>query len=262
GVASAVDPTSSALLLFGGETKTVPLSPWTYVLSAPPVVNASASRPVVDLGMAVTFHAIVTGGFAPNSVSWDFADGSANASGATATHSFSRSGIYLANVTATSRIGTATSARVAVYVNPTLSVNASVAGSPTAGRPTAFALGVTGGDAPYTYQWSFGDSTSSHVATPSHTYASAGTFTATVRVTDNLGASLNQTLTVVVGAAPSTAVSLTSGTGLGLLLGLVVLVVIIVALAALLMRKPKGPAPMAPAGPPPVPYTPPPPPPT
>ena len=56
---------------------------------------------------------------------------------------------------------------------------------------------VTGGVAPYTYEWAFGDATpnaSGAVSDPKHilvghTYAAAGTYFATLTVTDNVGAS-------------------------------------------------------------------------
>lgn len=67
--AGAVDPNTDAWYVFGGETLTVPLSPWTYVLSAPPSVTATASRSVTDAGLSVTLTANVRDGLAPNSVS-------------------------------------------------------------------------------------------------------------------------------------------------------------------------------------------------
>ena len=257
---------SDALILFGGVTVSAgqPLSPYTWVLSAPPTVTANASRTVVDAGMADTFTAGVTEGFEPESVVWNFADGSSTTSGSVVTHSYTKRGLYSATASVTSFVGLSGIATAAVYVNPEPSVSASVGGSPTAGSPSPFLVSVTGGTAPFTYAWSFGDSSSTSTSTaagPSHTYLLAGTYTATVKVTDALGVSANATVSVTVSAAPSTSASLTSGTGLGLLVGIIVLVVIVIALAVMLMRKPKNPVVMAPASPPVAPYSPPPPPP-
>ncbi len=251
--AGAVDPNTDAWYVFGGETLTVPLSPWTYVLSAPPSVTATASRSVTDAGLSVTLTANVRDGLAPNSVSWDFGDGSSNSTGAVASHAFAHAGLYVATATATSLVGQAGKADVGVYVNAPLSANVSVVGAPTAGSATAFALTLSGGTAPFTYAWSYGDGATGTSSNPTHTYGSARTYTASVRVTDSVGAGVNETVSVVV-AAPAS-VSLTSGVGLGLLAGIIVLVVIVIALVVLLMtRRPKGPMMMTPASPPPPPY--------
>jgi PKD repeat protein len=62
--------------------------------------------------------------------------------------------------------------------------------SGTAGQPVAF-NGSTSSDPDgsiVSYQWSFGDGGTATGATPSHTYAAAGSFTVTLTVTDNGGA--------------------------------------------------------------------------
>ncbi|WP_266160473.1 protease pro-enzyme activation domain-containing protein [Dyella silvatica] len=48
------------------------------------------------------------------------------------------------------------------------------------------------------YAWNFGDSSSSTAASPSHTYAKAGTYTVTLTVTDSKGATNTKTASVVV----------------------------------------------------------------
>ena len=69
------------------------------------------------------------------------------------------------------------------------------------------------------YSWSFGDGGNSTAANPSHTYTSAGTYTATLIVTDNAGstASAGVTITVTLSTAKtlrSTAINL-SGMRIG-----------------------------------------------
>ncbi|MUV90614.1 PKD domain-containing protein, partial [Halapricum sp. CBA1109] len=54
------------------------------------------------------------------------------------------------------------------------------------------------------YQWSFGDGGAGFGATPSHTYDSAGTYTATVTVGDAAGNTDTASLTVTVEAPPDT----------------------------------------------------------
>jgi PKD repeat protein len=48
------------------------------------------------------------------------------------------------------------------------------------------------------YAWTFGDGTTASGASVSHAYAAAGTYTVTLTVTDNLGATGGKTLTVTV----------------------------------------------------------------
>lgn len=53
-----------------------------------------------------------------------------------------------------------------------------------------------------TYAWSFGDGAIASGATTSHTYTTAGTYSATLTVTDNAGATASRSLTITVNPAP------------------------------------------------------------
>ncbi len=50
-----------------------------------------------------------------------------------------------------------------------------------------FKASVEGGTAPYSYQWTFGDGTSSTTANPSHQYTRNGQYTVSLDITDSLG---------------------------------------------------------------------------
>jgi len=54
------------------------------------------------------------------------------------------------------------------------------------------------------YVWNFGDGTSSTLSNVSHTYSAAGTYNASLTVTDNSGAQSVGTVTIVVSAVPTT----------------------------------------------------------
>jgi PKD repeat protein len=53
------------------------------------------------------------------------------------------------------------------------------------------------------WQWTFGDGSSSSLRSPSHTYASGGTYAVTLRVTDNLGSSGSATKQVTAEGGPN-----------------------------------------------------------
>ena len=81
-----------------------------------------------------------------------------------------------------------------------------VAGGPyegTIGTPIAFssAGSLDPDNDPLAYSWDFGDGGTSDAADPSHTYAEAGTYTATLTVSDPVGASSVATATVTIAKA-------------------------------------------------------------
>jgi hypothetical protein len=55
------------------------------------------------------------------------------------------------------------------------------------GESVQFIPNIAGGIAPYSYEWKFGDSGKSTESAPSHTYGKAGTYTVTVKITDDKG---------------------------------------------------------------------------
>jgi hypothetical protein len=67
-------------------------------------------------------------------------------------------------------------------------VSATSSANPASGSvpmDVAFTGSVTGGCAPYTYAWDFGDGQTSTEASPHHTYAKEGTYTTALSVTDS-----------------------------------------------------------------------------
>ena len=86
-----------------------------------------------------------------------------------------------------------------------LVANAGPSESGDAGAPIAFAGSATGGTAPDTYAWNFGDGKQGAGSlTPSHVYATGGTYTATLTVTDAVGDASTSSTTVTVQYPPPT----------------------------------------------------------
>ncbi len=61
--------------------------------------------------------------------------------------------------------------------------------SGTAGLVINFIGSASGGSAPYSYAWNFGDGVTSSLANPAHAYANPGSYTASLTVKDNAGIS-------------------------------------------------------------------------
>jgi PKD repeat protein len=141
----------------------------------------------------------------PLAYSWDFGDG-ATSLRQNPDHTYMEAGTYMAKVTVRDPDGATGTAEVEIIVNnppgnraPTVEA----AGDPAAGKPPlTVQFSASGfdpdGDA-LTYAWDFGDGAKSFLQNPSHTYATAGTYTATVTVTDSRGATASDTVVVTAG---------------------------------------------------------------
>src|SRR5207248_1258679 len=117
-------------------------------------------------------------------------------------------GTFTAQLTLTDAAGHTATGSATITVSPTLSATAGV--SPTSGQ-APLSVGLTGtpagGKAPYSFSWNFGDGSATSTAqNPTHLYASAGTFTARLTVTDANGSSVTVTSAAITASlAPLTA---------------------------------------------------------
>jgi PKD repeat protein len=110
------------------------------------------------------------------------------------------------------------------WVQGSTPLTATTAASPKTGNAplsVSFTGSATGGTAPYSYSWAFGDGSTSTAQNPSHTYSSAGTYTATLTVTDSsspaktASSSVTITASPVAGTAPGAPTGLTARVGNG-----------------------------------------------
>jgi serine protease len=134
--------------------------------------------------------------------SWDFGDGNSSTS-QNPVHTYAAEGTYTVALTVTDDLGSTDVSSQSVSVEaPNV--------APTADFSfTATELDVDFTDASSdsdgtvdTWSWDFGDGNSSSTQNPSHTYAASGTYTVSLTVTDNEGAtnSSNQSVTVSDGS--------------------------------------------------------------
>ncbi len=91
-------------------------------------------------------------------------------------------------------------------------LGASATADPTTGlapQDVSFDVTASGGNGSYSYAWKFGDGATGSGQSPTHTYTAAGTYTANVTVTDNLGRSTYATTSPIT-IAPGIMVNITA----------------------------------------------------
>ena len=179
----------------------VPVASFTAAPSsgaAPLVVAFDATASTDPDGSIVTY-------------AWDFGDGTAG-TGRTVSHTFATVGSYTARLTVTDNAGATATATQAISVTsqpPPLNQPpvAAFTATPTSGLAPLVVSFDAGASADpdgtiTTYAWSFGDTTTGTGRTTAHTYSAVGTYTASLTVTDNAGATASST-TEIRALAPS-----------------------------------------------------------
>ncbi len=172
----------------------------------PPVATASASPTSGTAPLLVSFSGSATdpdGTIA--SYSWTFGDGASSTQQNTS-HTYQAGGAFTATLTARDNAGATGTATVRITVGAPANQppTATASASPTFGAaPLTVAFTGSGTDPDGTiasYAWTFGDGGTSTLQNPSHTYLSAGNYTAALTVTDNQGATGSATVNVTVGS--------------------------------------------------------------
>ncbi len=175
-----------------------------------PLTAHAAAFPLAGTDpLNVTFSSQTTGGVLPQVRTWKFGDGSTGY-GAAPSHIYAIPGVYAVNFSVLDPDGDQAYSELTITVCAPGScgkLSAAVFAFPTTGSaPLAvdFFGSASYGTSPWTFAWSFGDGTSSTLQAPVHTYTSAGTFRATLTVTDGGGATATNSTTIDVGAAVPT----------------------------------------------------------
>lgn len=184
-----------------------------------PIASASASPDEGIAPLAVSFFGAAIGGDAPLTYSWSFGDGSPASSEQNPSHTFTSAGTFDVTLIVTDSDGDSDSDSVTVQVSDDGAPVTFVTATPTNGlTPLAVDLNcvASGGNAPLTYSWSFGDgSDPDNSPSTTHRYDTAGTFTATCTVTDDDGDSDSDSITIHVGdtSVPAVDASASPATG-------------------------------------------------
>jgi PKD repeat protein len=149
--------------------------------------SAGVSATVGAVPFLVNFTVSASGGYGAYTYNWTFGDG-ASASGTAVSHTYTVAGNYTAAITVRDQSGESNRTFFLIQVAPRLSVSAET--SSTSGIvpfEVNFSAIPAGGNPPYGYQWNFGDGGGASSQVASHVYTVAGTYLASVNLTDRLG---------------------------------------------------------------------------
>ena len=177
-----------------------------------PTADVSAAPVSGDASLTVSFDAGGSSDADGSIVSyhWNFGDGAVG-SGNNVNHTY-QAGQFTATLTVTDDAGATDTASVVISVNeaanqaPTVHVSANPISGVAQLNVTFSGSGSSDPDGTIvSYQWNFGDGASGNGATASHTYTSAGQFTAILTVTDNDGAADTASVVISVNEAANQA---------------------------------------------------------
>ena len=174
------------------------------VVQTSPVSTGFTFAPMnPSVNTIVTFDATTGGGTSPYTVRWNFGDGSSG-TGATVIHTFTGAQAFTVTETAIDSSSPSRSATSSNIVNvlatpPPLSTSFTFLPSfPTENSPVAFAGLTSGGTAPYTYSWDFGDGTTGTGSITSHIYSISGNYSVSLQVSDSGGLTVSVSTVVAV----------------------------------------------------------------
>ena len=195
-------------------TKTVAVS--STGSTPPPTASFvfSPQSPATAQSVSFNAHAVyAAAGHSIVSYAWNFGDGG-TATGVTTTHPFANAGTFSVVLVVTDDLrqtGTTTRSVTVTSTSPPPPPTASFVFSPTApvtNQIVSFNATQSSAAAGHTitsYAWNFGDGSTGTGVTPTHPYATAGSFSVVLVVTDDLGKTGTTTNTVTVSLGPPTA---------------------------------------------------------
>jgi PKD repeat protein len=164
------------------------------VLNRPPVATFIESAETADTGVFIFFNASASHDLDGAIVSyvWDFDDGT-NATGVTAAHSYADDGTYVVTLTVTDDDGAAASTNATKTITNRSPIAAFTESRDTVYTGETITFNATNSydsdGAIIEYFWDFGDNTNATGVSVAHSYADNGTYTITLTVTDDDGAS-------------------------------------------------------------------------
>ncbi|GIU20585.1 immune inhibitor A domain-containing protein [Shewanella sp. MBTL60-007] len=163
-------------------------------------------------GREVNFSADVSGGDGNYSYAWDFGTQDGLSTEAAPSYTYASGGNYLVSLTITDGNGESFTNSVNLVIGAVIVADFTQS---ITNLQVRFINQSSGGDGELSYLWEFDDGNSSSAASPTHTYASAGSYSVTLTVTDAAGEQAQKTTTVSVKEAVASGGGSSSGGSLG-----------------------------------------------
>ena len=174
-----------------GATDLATVSMTTLSINDPPVASFIYEPSLPQINQLIYFNS--TSYDVDNAIinwTWDFGDGTTGYR-EYETHSYTLVQSYTVTLTVRDELGaTGTVTMIVTSHPPPLEVNAGGPYSGIQGCLVQFTGNATGGLPPYSYEWRFGDGSTSAEQNPTHTYHSSDVFIVNFQVTDSLGTSV------------------------------------------------------------------------
>ena len=163
--------------------------------------------------LLVQFSAAIEGGTAPFIYVWNFGDGTNTTGDTVASHRFETGGKFPVTLSVVDSAGKAANAQVLVTVAANGIPQARISATATIGvvpMTASFTANVVGGDAPFTYVWSFCDGTTAATQVIAHDFVTAGSCAVQLKVTDSNGDTAEDAVTVSIASNEIPAVEVTA----------------------------------------------------
>ena len=167
-----------------------------------PVANFSFNHDCQ--GSAIPFQDLSTTGLGNITIwNWNFGDG-ASSTLQNPTHTYATAGTYNVSLVSSTAGGCSDTKvlQIQIFPKPTIAFTPSALSVCAKSTVSLNNTSTSSNGAINTWNWSFGDGTTSSIQNPTHTYASAGTYTISLTGITSHGCSASLTKTIVVNALP------------------------------------------------------------
>ncbi len=194
-------PADSAIWLASAQSGTL------TIIASPPVATGFVASPdAIDVGASSQFLLSYSGGTGPDTVSYSgLPGGCLSADTAALNCTPTASGNFTVTATITDAFGLTASLSTLLVVHAGLTVQVALTPGTLldAGSNLVVAATVSGGAAPYSYVWSFGNGNAATQSNATTSYPTPGSYLVTVTVTDSTRAVATDSFVVTVVAPPS-----------------------------------------------------------
>ncbi len=209
------DASGAPPLLFSGFSLGLWNDTWAYAPT--PSVTLAGPGTGTEARAPLSVSAVVSGGSGPFTALFDFGDSTtavAEGDGPTliVSHSYVAAGNFTVRVNITDAIGLVATSTLSLAIGsaPTV-LAAAIPAATDVGRPVVLSATLSGGVAPATFDWTFGDGAGGAGSPVNHTWATPGTYAATVNASDALGGTASAAVPIVVAPLPGATATLCAG---------------------------------------------------